>query len=112
MRLYLNNRFSMSKSNFLLSKGNKQNFLLMLGDKLTKTGIAVNYDSGDADLLIVQTALKAERIILRLSLVRILTYLFLHCTISRMKKIFTLHMNQNRAINWQKFGILVIQSKF
>ena len=51
----------MSKSNFLLSKGNKQNFLLMLGDELTKTGIAVNHNSGDADLLIAQTALKASK---------------------------------------------------
>ena len=36
VRLYLNNQFSMSKSNFLLSKGNKQNFLLMLSDELPK----------------------------------------------------------------------------
>ena len=61
VRLHLNNQLSMSKSNFLLSKGNKQNFLLMLGDKLTKTGITVNHDSGDDDLLIAQTALKAAK---------------------------------------------------
>ena len=36
LRLHLNNQLSMSKSNFLLSKGNKQNLLLMLGDKLKK----------------------------------------------------------------------------
>ena len=36
MRLHLNNQLSMSKSNFLLSKGDKQNLLLMLGDKLKK----------------------------------------------------------------------------
>ena len=36
MWLHLNNQLSMSKSNFLLSKGNKQNLLLMLGDKLKK----------------------------------------------------------------------------
>ena len=53
MRLHLNNQLSMSKSDFYLSKGNKQNFLLMLGDELTKTGIMVNHASGDADLLIV-----------------------------------------------------------
>ena len=61
MRLHLNNQLSMSKSNFLFSTDNKQNFCLMLDDKLTKTGITVNYDSGDADLLIVQTALKAGK---------------------------------------------------
>ena len=36
LRLHLNNQLSMSKSNFLLSKGDKQNLLLMLGDKLKK----------------------------------------------------------------------------
>ena len=30
----------------------------MLGDELTKTGIVVNHTNGDADLLIVDTALK------------------------------------------------------
>ena len=33
----------------------------MPGDKLTKTGIVVNHASGDADLLIVQAALKAAK---------------------------------------------------
>ena len=61
VRLHLNNHLSMSKSNFLLSKGNKQNFLLMLGDELTKTSILVNHASGNADLLIVQTALKTAK---------------------------------------------------
>ena len=59
--LHLNNQLSMSRSDFLLSKGNKQKFLLMLGDKLTKPGITVNHASGDADFLIVQTALKAAK---------------------------------------------------
>ena len=61
MRLHLNNQLSLSKSDFLLSKGNKQNILLMLGDELTKTGITVNHASGDADLLIAQTALKSAK---------------------------------------------------
>ena len=43
-----------------MSKDYKQNFLLMLGDELTKTGIAVNHGSGGADL-IVETALKATK---------------------------------------------------
>ena len=60
MKLHLNNQLSMSKSNFLLSKDYKQNFILMLGDELKKTGIAVNHGSGDADL-IVETALKATK---------------------------------------------------
>ena len=51
----------MSKSNFLLSKGKKQNFLLILGDKLTKTGISVNHASDNVYLVIVQTALKAAK---------------------------------------------------
>ena len=51
----------MSKSNFLLSKDNKQNFLLMLGDELTKTGVAVNHASSDADIFIVQTILKPSK---------------------------------------------------
>ena len=56
LRLHLNNQLSMSKSNFFLSKGNNQNFLLK-----KKTDIVVNHGSGDADLLIVQTALKAAK---------------------------------------------------
>ena len=55
-RLHLNNQLSMSKSNVFLSKGNNQNFLLK-----KKTGIVVNHGSGDAELLIAQTALKAEK---------------------------------------------------
>ena len=61
VRLHLNNQLSVSKSNLLLSKGNRQNFLLMLDEKLTKTCIAVNHASGDSDHLIVQTALKAAK---------------------------------------------------
>ena len=116
MRLHLNNQLSLSKSDFLLSKGNKQNILLMLGDELTKTGITVNHANGDADLLIAQTALKAAKdhptVLIGDLLVLALIYLFLHCTISRMKKLFTLHMNKNRASSWQKFEISVMQSKF
>ena len=61
VRLYLNNQLSKSKSNFLLSKGSRQNYLLILGEKLTKTCIAVNHASGDSERLIVQTALKAAK---------------------------------------------------
>ena len=58
----MNNQLSLSKSNFLLGKGNEQNVFLIYGDKLTKTGIMVNHASGDADLLIVQAALKAAKV--------------------------------------------------
>ena len=92
VRLHLNNQLSMSKSNFILSKDNQQNFLLMLVDELTKTGIAVNHASGDVGLLIVQTALKTAK--------------------DYPTVLFTLHMNQNRASNQQKFGMSVMQSKF
>lgn len=68
----------MSKANFLLSKVNKQNFLLMLVDKLTKAGIMESHACGDDDFLIVQTKLKA-------ALVRILTSLFFHCTTLQIK---------------------------
>lgn len=59
MWLHLKIQLSVSKTNFLLSKDNKQNFLLMLGDKVTKTGIMVNHVSCHADLSIVKTALNA-----------------------------------------------------
>ena len=68
----------MSKANFLLSKVNKQNFLLMLVDKLTKAGIMESHACGDDDFLIVQTTLKA-------ALVRILISLFFHCTTLQIK---------------------------
>ena len=83
----------------------------MLGDKLTKPGIMVNHASGDADFLIVQTALKAAKDyhIVLIGEDTDLLVLTLH---HFMKKLFTLHMNQKRASNWQKFGISVMQSKF
>ena len=57
VRIQLNNPLSISKNSFLLNKSNKQNFLLLLGNQLTKNGIVVDHASGDSDLLIVQTAL-------------------------------------------------------
>ena len=45
-----------------MSKDSKQKFLLMLGDKFTKTSVTLNHTSGDADLLIVLTVLKAEKV--------------------------------------------------
>ena len=48
----------MLKATFFWAKTNKQNFLLKLDDEPTKTGIAINYRSGDADLFVVKTGLK------------------------------------------------------
>ena len=88
----------MSKSNFLLSKGNKQNFLLMLGDELTKTGIAVNHASGDADLLIAQTALKASKDYLMDLIGEDTDLLVLALHISQMKKLFTYEPKQSQQL--------------
>ena len=51
----------MLKATFFWAKANMQNFLLKLDDEPKKTGIAVNYASGDADLFVVQTALKEAK---------------------------------------------------
>ena len=108
VRLHLNNQLSMSKSNFILSKGNKQGFLLMLGEKLTKTCIAVNHTSGDSDRLIVQTALKAAKDYSTV-LIGEDTDLFV-LRLHHFKNEKTLYFTY--VSNWQKFGILVMQSKF
>ena len=51
----------MKKSDFLLSNSNKQDFLLLLGSVLTDSGINVFHSNGDADLLVVQTALNIAK---------------------------------------------------
>ena len=85
VRIQLSNPLSISKNSFLLNKSNKQNFLLLLGNQLTKNGIVVDHVSGDADLLIVQTSLL---VVLQLSLVRIRICLYLHYIISRTENLF------------------------
>ena len=84
----------------------------MLGEELTKTGIAVNHASGDADLLTVQTALKAGKdypTVLIAEDTQLLVLALHHFT---NEKALYLQMNQNTASNWQNFGISVMQSKF
>ena len=87
----------------------------MLVDKLTKTGIMVNHASGDAGLLIVLVTLKVAKDYHCSHTVLIgedtdLLVLPLHHFLN--EKLFTSQMNRNRASNQQKFGILVMQSKF
>lgn len=48
----------MKKDNFLTNKRNKQQFINMLSSYLEKSGAEVNHAEGDADVLIVSTALK------------------------------------------------------
>ncbi|XP_053373150.1 uncharacterized protein LOC123533634 [Mercenaria mercenaria] len=49
--------FKSNKEAFLRNTENKQNFLLLLGGFLSENGIKVIHASGDADCLIVQTAI-------------------------------------------------------
>ena len=53
----LNNVLSVQKARFLLNNANKQAFLILLGDELSKANIKVIHSDGDANGLIVQTAL-------------------------------------------------------
>ena len=50
------------KDEFLSNKENKQRFIHMLSDKLEQVGCKAHHASGDADLLIVQTAVAAANI--------------------------------------------------
>ena len=54
----------------------------------------MNHDSGDTDLLIVQTALKAAKDYPTVLTCEDTDLLVLALHHSRMKKLFTLHMNQ------------------
>ena len=47
---------TMKKDNFLSNPKNKQSFLLMLSEALQNVGCVTHHANGDADLLIVQTA--------------------------------------------------------
>ena len=61
VRPSLNNQLTMKKSDFLLSNSNKQAFLILLGSTLEQNGMQVRHAQGDADLLIVQTALQTAK---------------------------------------------------
>ena len=102
----------MLKATFFWAKTNKQNFLLKLDDEPTKTGIAIKYRSGDADLFVVQTGLKEEKGSPTILIGENTDLLVLTLHNFTNKKVFTPQMYQNRAYNQQKFGILILQGKF
>ena len=97
LKIYLNNQLSMSEANFLFSKDYKQNFLLMYGKELRKTGITVNHASGDADLFIVQTALKATNNYPTVLIDEDTDLIVLALCHLGMKKVFPSEIKQNRA---------------
>ena len=49
----------LKKEEFLANKTNKQHFIFLLSDELEKSGCKILHAKGDADLLIVQTALES-----------------------------------------------------
>ena len=57
----LNNNSTINRREFLLNYTNKQAFLLSLGSALEKSGIHIIHADGDADLLIVKTALEKAK---------------------------------------------------
>ena len=50
---------AVTKEVFLSNKENKQRFIIMLGEELSKKGCTVFHDTGDADCLIVKKAMAA-----------------------------------------------------
>ena len=59
-----NNKLVVKKEIILLNQHNKQDFLNILGQELIKADIGVKHATGDADLLIVQTALDIRQLLL------------------------------------------------
>jgi 5'-3' exonuclease len=55
---HLSTKLQLKKKEFLSNKENKQRFLELLGDALAKEGCEVIHARGDADTLIVQTAVR------------------------------------------------------
>ncbi len=53
---------NMKKEDFLSNETNKEQFLKLLGQKLQLAGHSVRYSSGDADCLIVMTALESAEV--------------------------------------------------
>ena len=58
MTFNLSTKLQLKKKEFLSNQENKQRFLELLGDALVKDGCEVIYARGDADTLIVQTAVR------------------------------------------------------
>ena len=50
---------TLKKDQFLANRQNKQRFIFMLREELTKKNCAMHHASGDADLLIVQKAVQS-----------------------------------------------------
>ena len=50
---------AVTKEVFISNKENKQRFIIMLGEELSKSGCTVVHDTGDADCLIVKKAMAA-----------------------------------------------------
>ena len=61
IRPSMNNQLTVKKVNFLLSNSNKQAFIILLGSHFEKKGMRVIHAEGDADLLIVKTALQMAK---------------------------------------------------
>ena len=61
VRLNSQLQLTMKKEDFLLHKSNKQHFLEMLTAKMVENGLSAIQDSGDADRLIVSTALDLSK---------------------------------------------------
>ena len=51
----------LKKEEFLANKENKQKFIHQLGNKLQQSGCSTIHAEGDADLLIIQTAIQSSR---------------------------------------------------
>ena len=51
----------LKKEEFLANKENKQRFICLLRNKLQQSGCSTIHAEGDADLLIVQTAIQSSR---------------------------------------------------
>ena len=59
--LSLNNKLTVKKEDLLLNEENKVAFIRMLGEEFANSNIRVKYCEGDADLLVVHTALEVAK---------------------------------------------------
>ena len=55
----MNMNLIVTKEVFLSNKENKQRFIIMLGEELSKSGCTVFHDTGDADCLIVKKTMES-----------------------------------------------------
>ena len=71
---------TVKKNEFLLNPHNKQAFLLILGNAMSKSGINVQHENGDADFVIIASALNIAKEHQPLLLGKTLTSLFFFST--------------------------------